>query len=326
MNYSLYQMGWILVTYSFLGWCAEVAFAAIRRGIFVNRGFLNGPVCPIYGFGVLIVVLLLEPFKEHLLLLFLGSVVLTTVLEFVTGYLMERFFHDKWWDYSNNAFNIKGYVCLEASISWGLACILIVDVVHPLIMKFINVIPVSFGKWMLLVLMIIFALDGIMTLMEILKMPKRFITIKELEKAITAVSDSVGENIYETVEWGKEKSAAFDQRHPDFAEKKHEYTQSIQDKRKELGERSREKELANREAAAQRKAELEQRLAELKSKSHIERRIVKAYPQLLKGKNNGENFKKIKEYYDGLRKEKKESRKAQKEAKAQEKAGSETQN
>ena len=70
IGYSFGQMIWIVLVYSFLGWCCEVAFAAVRRGIFVNRGFLNGPVCPIYGFGVLIVLLVLEPVKDNLAAVF----------------------------------------------------------------------------------------------------------------------------------------------------------------------------------------------------------------------------------------------------------------
>lgn len=300
MAYSLYDMGWILAIYSFLGWCSEVAYAAMRRGIFVNRGFLNGPVCPIYGFGVLIVVLLLEPFKENLLLLYFGSMLLTTLLEFFTGFVLEKFFHDKWWDYSNTPFNIKGYVCLEASIMWGAACTLIVDVVHPLIMKLIHLIPFAVGKWILPVLLIIFVVDGGLTLMEVLKMPKRFKTMQELEKAITAVSDSMGENIYESVERGKERRDAFDEKHPGFAEKKHEASKNIMEKRSELGQKN----IENREAAAKKKAELEEKLSALKSRSFVQRRITRAYPQLEKGSNNGENFRKLKAHYDKMKKAK----------------------
>lgn len=108
MRYTWYQMAWIVLIYSCLGWCSEVAFAALRRGVFVNRGFLNGPVCPIYGFGVLLVLLVLEPVKENLALLFFGSMVFCSLLEFIVGFAMERIFHDKWWDYSENPFNHQG--------------------------------------------------------------------------------------------------------------------------------------------------------------------------------------------------------------------------
>ena len=81
----MYQFLWIFFAYAFLGWCTEVCYAALVTGRFVNRGFLNGPVCPIYGFGVVIVLLFLEPLKHNLLLLFLGSVLLTSALEWLTG-------------------------------------------------------------------------------------------------------------------------------------------------------------------------------------------------------------------------------------------------
>lgn len=95
MNYTWYEMGWIVLIYSFLGWCAEVAFAAVRHGRFVNRGFLNGPVCPIYGYGVLCVLLILEPVKSNLVLLFFGSMFFTSAIEFLVGFIMEQLFHDK---------------------------------------------------------------------------------------------------------------------------------------------------------------------------------------------------------------------------------------
>jgi uncharacterized membrane protein len=96
---TLYNAAWIFLVYAFLGWCTEVVFQAAIRGKFINRGFLNGPVCPIYGFGVLAVIGCLTPLKDNLAVLFFGSVVLTTVLEFITGFVLEKFFCDKWWDY-----------------------------------------------------------------------------------------------------------------------------------------------------------------------------------------------------------------------------------
>ena len=130
MPENVYQAIWIFLVYAFLGWCAEVAFAAVHHGKFVNRGFLNGPVCPIYGVGMLVVVTLLWGLRHNLILLILGSAGLTTTLEYATGLILERFFHDKWWDYSDKPFNVKGYVCLEFTILWGLAAAFIVGAVH----------------------------------------------------------------------------------------------------------------------------------------------------------------------------------------------------
>lgn len=299
MSYSLYQMGWILITYSVLGWCVEVAYAAVHRGCFVNRGFLNGPVCPIYGFGILIVVLLLEPVKDNFALLFFGSVVLTSALEFLVGFVMERFFKDKWWDYSNNPFNIKGYICLEFSIIWGLGCVLVVDVIHPNIMDLINAIPYSLGKWLLPLLFVVLAADGIITLWALLKLPKRFKAMEELEKAIHGLSDAMGENlIYKPVERNIGRIQSFEEKHPEMAEKKQEYTRDILDKRTEINDRVKEREDASKAALREKRAELEQRLSELRGKGFVQRRITMAYPKLLEGRHNGGNFQRLKEHYE----------------------------
>lgn len=90
------RLALLFFIYAFLGWCTEVAFAACKEGRFVNRGFLNGPVCPIYGFGVVGVALALRPVMDSLPLLFLGSVVITSLIEFVTGFVLEKVFHAKW--------------------------------------------------------------------------------------------------------------------------------------------------------------------------------------------------------------------------------------
>ena len=120
--YSWFQILWYFYIYGFLGWCSEVAFAAVAHGKFVNRGFVNGPICSIYGFGVMSVLLVLGPLKSSLWLLFGGSVLFTSAIEYLTGWVLEKVFHDKWWDYSKRPLNIKGYVCLEFSVLWGLAC------------------------------------------------------------------------------------------------------------------------------------------------------------------------------------------------------------
>jgi len=87
----------------------------------------------------------LTPIKDNLIILFIGSFLLTSILEFITGFLLEKVFHNKWWDYSNLPFNIHGYVCLKFSIYWGMACVFIIDIVHPIIYKFITIIPHILG-------------------------------------------------------------------------------------------------------------------------------------------------------------------------------------
>ena len=310
---SFYETAWVIFIYSFLGWCAEVVFAACRRGIFVNRGFLNGPVCPIYGFGVALVLWLLEPVKSNFFLLFFGSMLLTTALEFIIGFIMESFFHDKWWDYSSNPFNIKGYVCLEFSIIWGLACVLVVDVIHPIIQKLIDAVPVNAGWWLIGIFAVIMAADALITLIELLKLPKRFKAVDELEKMMTAVSDTVGEKVlYEGYDRAKERRQAFEERHPELAEKSREAVQDVLAKRSEINTALREREDERDERRAQRRSELEARINGILSHNIVHERIARAYPQLAEGEHNGLHFRQLIERADMRRKEKKDDRKKNK--------------
>ena len=295
IGYIFGQMIWIVLVYSFLGWCCEVAFAAVRRGIFVNRGFLNGPVCPIYGFGVLIVLLVLEPVKDNLALLFFGSMVLTSALEFFIGFIMEQFFHDKWWDYSENPFNIKGYICLEFSLVWGAACVLVVDVIHPMIFKLICAIPEKLSLWLMVFFTAVLISDAVITLWNMLKLPKRLRAIDELEKAMTAVSDAIGEKVYEGVEHSKERSEACDEKHPELAERRKEAFENVLEKRSEINREVKAREDESLEALRAKKAELEAKLEALRKPNIISERIAMAYPKLSEGRPYGRQIAKIRE-------------------------------
>lgn len=127
---TFYDLLWYFTIYSFLGWCSEVIFATVTTGKFVNRGFLNGPVCPIYGFGMSLVLLVLLPFSDNIPLLFIGGALLTSAIELVGGWALKKFFHTTWWDYSNQPFNLGGYICLKFSILWGLCVVVVIRIVH----------------------------------------------------------------------------------------------------------------------------------------------------------------------------------------------------
>lgn len=193
MDLTFYQILWIFVIYAFIGWCTEVVYAAVDSGKYVNRGFLSGPVCPIYGFGVLFVVLALTPLKDRLILLFLCSVLLTSLLEFVTGFLLEKFFNDKWWDYSDEPFNIKGYVCLKFSLMWGVACVIVMAVVHPLVMRFIDILPETVGIILLTFFLIVFSIDVTLTLLSVLHLKKRLRVLSKIADQLTRFSVFLGE-------------------------------------------------------------------------------------------------------------------------------------
>lgn len=205
MPVNLYEAMWIFVVYAFLGWCAEVAFAAVDSGKFVNRGFMNGPYCPIYGVGVLIVVWALTPLKENMLVLFCGSVLLTSLLEYIVGFLLEKLFGNRWWDYSNMPFNIRGYVCLKFSLMWGLGCMLIMDMLHPAIYRWICWMPKRAGTVLLVVFLGSFLADLCVTVNTVLKLNAKLRTLEKTAQAMRKLSDEIGEDIYEKVTAVEEK-------------------------------------------------------------------------------------------------------------------------
>lgn len=192
---TIYTVGINFIIYSILGWCCEVAFAAIVDGKFVNRGFLFGPYCPIYGFGVSFVLLCLNPIKDNFIVLFFCSVILTSLLEFITGYVLEKLFHQRWWDYSKERFNIKGYVCLKFSIMWGLACLIVVDIVHPVFERLVSHIPMNVGIIILIIFGMIYISDFITTIIGINKMGKYMKLLANTAEHLNKISVSVGENI-----------------------------------------------------------------------------------------------------------------------------------
>ena len=123
---TYFQICLYFLIYSFGGWVVEVIFHAVALGKVINRGFLNGPVCPVYGFGVLSVFALLNTIQGSGRqmsdgMIFVFGIVLATAVELVAGWLLDVCFHARWWDYSDKPFNFHGYICLEFSLIWGLA-------------------------------------------------------------------------------------------------------------------------------------------------------------------------------------------------------------
>lgn len=205
--HSFYLFLWIFFIYSFLGWCLEVCFFALNTGKFVNRGFLNGPVCPIYGFGVVIVVLCLTPLMENTLLLFLGSVLLTSLLELGVGFALEKLFHQRWWDYTNEPFNLGGYICLRFSLAWGLACLLVMEIIHPSVLWLIRHIPHTLGLVLLACFVSVMAVDLTATVRTIARINRSLGQIDELAGRIKALSNDLGENLADRVLDAAEKGA-----------------------------------------------------------------------------------------------------------------------
>jgi len=158
MNLTISEIFLIFVIYSFLGWCMEVCLTLYKQKKFVNRGFLIGPICPIYGVGVVLIMLLLNKYTNDPLVFFVMSVVLCSILEYFTGYIMEKMFKARWWDYSNKKYNINGRICLENLLAFGIMGMIVIYGVNPFIifvLSKINVVVINVIAGILLVLLLI---------------------------------------------------------------------------------------------------------------------------------------------------------------------------
>ncbi len=278
MDYTLYEIIWIFFTYGFLGWCAEVIFAAAVDGKFVNRGFDIGPICPIYGFGMLLVLACLEGVKDNLPLLFVASVLLTSLLEFIVGYQLERFFNQKWWDYSNEPLNIKGFVCLRMSLLWGIACVSIVNLVHPAIMRFIRFIPHTLGIILLIIFSAAFLTDFSVTVANLLKIKKTLRSIGEIESALEKVSVSLGTSLSDTtisvMDKGEKLKDTINERKLDLELSKAEFAEKLRDK-------GHDDEISLEQRRAQLRENLDAQLCLLEKRM---KRLRKAFPHITEGR------------------------------------------
>lgn len=178
--------------YDFLGWCVEVIYAATKSGRFINRGFLNGPACPIYGVGVIFVLRILEPVKNNLILMFFGAVIITSLTELIAGFLLEKLFYQRWWDYSDEPFQIGGYICLKFSLIWGVACLIVIDRIHPIAKGLYLIVPDLLMIIFLSILFIIFIVDSISTMLSICKLNQDLSRLDRVARRIHNTSDKIG--------------------------------------------------------------------------------------------------------------------------------------
>lgn len=198
-QWSVYQMFFYFAFYSFVGWCVEVIYMTLELGEFQNRGFLNGPICPIYGFGVVAVIMVLTPLQDTILPLYIGSVVLCTSVELLVGIGMEKLFHNTWWDYSHEKFNYKGYICLKVSLLWGLACLIMMRIAQPVIAKLIDMIPKLIGNILIWVIFAVIMADLAVSLCAVKNLNMRLKQLTELTEKLHSASIKFGSGISDEV-------------------------------------------------------------------------------------------------------------------------------
>lgn len=221
--FSFSEIALLFFIYSFLGWCVEVAFVAVTTGKVTNRGFLNGPVCPIYGCGMIGVLLALLPVEKNVWLLFLGGMVICSAVELFGGWILDKIFHMRWWDYSDEKFNIGGYVCLAFSLMWGMAVVFAVKFVHHPIMAVVKKIPFQIQVIVVVVCGVVFVVDMIVTLKNLIGINKSLGQLDKLAESLHTVGDQlkdvVGNSAITVAEKAEEGMEILDEKTADSRER-----------------------------------------------------------------------------------------------------------
>lgn len=156
---EIYYYFLLFLIYSFIGWLIEVIEKLIEKHKFINRGFLIGPICPIYGHGCILMILTLSRYKDNPLTLFIYAIFICSLLEYFTSYFMEKIFKARWWDYSTKRFNLNGRICAETMIPFGILGTLVICVINPIFEYLLNLFNFETIKITAIVLFIIYIID-----------------------------------------------------------------------------------------------------------------------------------------------------------------------
>ena len=173
----MYEYGWyqwlaFFYIYCFFGWIFESTYVSVKKGHFVNRGFLRLPMLPIYGTGAVMMLWVSLPVRDSLLLVYTSGAIAATILEYVTGWGMERLFKVKYWDYSNQRFQLNGYICLSSTIAWGFLTVLLTEILHPPIARYVLGIPLGVLLVCVGGITVLFVLDAVQSVKEALDLAK----------------------------------------------------------------------------------------------------------------------------------------------------------
>lgn len=248
----------IFIIYSIIGWLIEVILNLISNGKFINRGFLIGPYCPIYGVGSLTMTFLLSKYENNLIILFGMSMLICTFLEYITSYVMEKLFKARWWDYSDEKFNLNGRVCLKNSVLFGLAGIVLIKFANNFFFRLINDLSFNGKQIIFFGILIIFIVDAIIS----------YIIIHNFEKLASNYTKDSTEEISTKV------SNAID-----------EYKEKIASELKELAN------IISLKISSFRETKTNDLRIRLSKKSYFYRRLVKAFPKFEIRTSKEENIK-----------------------------------
>lgn len=232
-SYHLTQWVLFFFIYSFIGWVWECCFVSVRKRRWVNRGFMYGPMLPIYGFGALSVLISTIRVRDSIPLIFLFGMVGATLLEYVTGAVMERLFNVKYWDYSNQKFNLNGYICLTSSLGWGLFSVLLVKFVHVPIEGAVLKIPTIIAEGIAFVLTVAAAVDVTQSFNDAMDLKRILAQLEESKKQIRKIQEKLKVASEEFVEDYRQRAGEFVE---DYRRRVEEHVEDYRGRAEEMAE------------------------------------------------------------------------------------------
>ena len=232
-SYHLTQWVLFFFIYSFIGWVWECCFVSVRKRRWVNRGFMYGPMLPIYGFGALAVLISTIRVRDSIPLIFLFGMVGATLLEYVTGAVMERLFNVKYWDYSNQKFNLNGYICLTSSLEWGLFSVLLVKFVHVPIEGAVLKIPTIIAEGIAFVLTVAAAVDVTQSFNDAMDLKRILAQLEESKKQIRKIQEKLKVASEEFVEDYRQRAGEFVE---DYRRRVEEHVEDYRGRAEEMAE------------------------------------------------------------------------------------------
>lgn len=192
MEYTLQQLCWIFIFYSFIGWCVGVIVNAVQKRKFVNTGFMSLPFCPTYGLGAVLYSIFLAELRNHFLFLFIGGAVMGAVQCVVTGVVLQRIFHRRWWDYSKKRFQFDGYLHIGHLIAFGLSAFFIFWIGNPVLILIVSWLPKLIRYTLLLGILFLMAVDCIVSVIAVLQLKIRLLRMEQLTESMQKAVNEFG--------------------------------------------------------------------------------------------------------------------------------------
>ncbi len=198
MTYTMFELLWLFILYSFMGWVMETVATALKKRRFSNRGLVNGPFCIIYGFTA--VILTVFTVGLNAFWVFIGGTVLATLIEWTSGHLVEKIYHERWWDYSGVKFNLDGYICVPMSVFWGMLGVLAMKLGNPVLLFLLNLLPGLLGRILILTALGLVVLDVLASLVILSGRSRAQENWKTVDDWLTGISTRFGKWIYRRVD------------------------------------------------------------------------------------------------------------------------------